>query len=261
MLNFEGSPSDTALLRSSRLPGALRAAPGPAAAAKHKALLREPGTKVARLALWQSPSKRCPSSKGCVSSSAFRNLQHLPDFLKSDRTTAAGRPHLDTAPPPPGVPFSFLNSFVSFAWGGSPGLGRLFTLPHIHHSPKFFLSFPVPCEINYRTRRMWGRVAPPRRAATPRPVAICRDRGREERLPSTCRQQPRPCGFRSPESRFPHGAAAPKAPAPSGPGGQRLSSGSERVGRSSWALKAINTIWGIFNCSIKHAVNNYSQLR
>lgn len=100
MLNFEGSPSDTALLRSSRLPGALRAAPGPAAAAKHKALLREPGTKVARLALWQSPSKRCPSSKGCVSSSAFRNLQHLPDFLKSDRTTAAGRPHLDTAPHP-----------------------------------------------------------------------------------------------------------------------------------------------------------------
>lgn len=42
---------------------------------------------------------------------------------------------------------------------------------------------------------------------------------------------------------------------------RRLFPGSAgRASRASCALKAINTIWGIFNCSIKHAVNNYSQL-
>lgn len=53
---------------------------------------------------------------------------------------------------------------------------------------------------------------------------------------------------------------APRSPPPRR---RRLFPGSAaagRAGRASCALKAINTIRGIFNCSIKHAVNNYSQL-
>lgn len=256
LLNFEGSPSDTALLRSSRLPGALRAASGPAAAAKHKALLRGRGTKVARLALWQRPSKRCSSSKDCVSSSTFRNLQHLPHFLKSDRATSPQYRH----PNPQASPSLSPSLIRSFLLPGGFSRPRAIIHPFAHPSLAEVLSLPPrPCEISYRTQHTRGRVAPPRRAATPRPVAICRDRGREERLPSTSRQQPKPCGFRSSESRLPSSSSGPQSPRPIGAG---RAAAFLRLGKGGpLFLKAINTIWGIFNCSIKHAVNNYSLLR
>lgn len=235
MLNFEGSPSDIALLPSSRLPGALRAAPGPAAAAKHKALLRGPGTKVARLALWQCPSKRYSSSKDCVSSSTFRNLQHLPYFLKSDRATAAGRPHFNTGTPTPGVsfPFSFLNSFISFAWGAlqAPGDYSPFRTSITRRSSLSPSPSPVKsitegstCGAESRPFGEQPRLGPSRSVAT--------EAEKSAFPPPPCSSRSR-AGFPAPNLVSLIEQRPPKTPAPLGPGGQRLSSGSERVGRSS----------------------------
>ena len=74
---------------------------------------------------------------------------------------------------------------------------------------------------------------------------------------------PRRCGLPSAESRFPHFTPRPTAQGrvPGAPRAAAAGSASAgKAGRASCAFKAINAIRGIFNCSIKHAVNNYSRL-